>query len=202
LKISTLSNARRGAPGYSEGLTQVELDAFIATFDTLHVAEIERLRAIMNYAETGQCRMQFLREYFGEASGSACKHCDNCNQRAIDATAEKADSAQRRITAPITAEDQVAFRIGAMVRHKSFGMGEVLQVENDQAIVSFNKHGERRILASKLKLASRRAYQEIEPVPRYPARDDPRSPHESCSTPIALRLRRDSLMAARRTWPR
>jgi len=132
------------------GLSEAELDAFIATFDTLHAAENERLRAIMRYGETGQCRMQFLREYFGEPVGEPCNHCDNCSQPAtVVATANEE---------PVRPSSEIETCVpGSNVSHKKFGRGEVIRVENDQIVVSFNKHGERRILASKLKLARRAA---------------------------------------------
>jgi ATP-dependent DNA helicase RecQ len=57
-----------------------ELDAFIAGFETLDAAEHERLRMIMQYGEIARCRMQFLREYFGEPAGADCDHCDNCTR--------------------------------------------------------------------------------------------------------------------------
>jgi ATP-dependent DNA helicase RecQ len=59
-------------------LSEPEREAFVASFDSLHAAEADRLRAIMRYGETARCRMQFLREYFGEAPGESCDHCDNC----------------------------------------------------------------------------------------------------------------------------
>jgi ATP-dependent DNA helicase RecQ len=59
-------------------LSEDELAEFIATFDALHEAEHERVRMIMRYGEIASCRMQFLREHFGEPAGEICGHCDNC----------------------------------------------------------------------------------------------------------------------------
>jgi ATP-dependent DNA helicase RecQ len=59
-------------------LSDAELQAFVANFDALHDAEHERVRMMMRYGEIASCRMQFLREYFGEPKGEPCNHCDNC----------------------------------------------------------------------------------------------------------------------------
>ena len=59
-------------------LGEEELAEFVRTFDALHEAEHERVRMMMRYGEIASCRMQFLREYFGEPAGEACRHCDNC----------------------------------------------------------------------------------------------------------------------------
>jgi ATP-dependent DNA helicase RecQ len=64
----------------SRQLRGSELQEFVQGFDKMYAAEQERLRAIMKYGETGNCRMQFLREYFGEDPGDSCNHCDNCRQ--------------------------------------------------------------------------------------------------------------------------
>jgi ATP-dependent DNA helicase RecQ len=57
-----------------------ELDAFLATFEARYGADRERIATMMRYGQTTRCRMQFLREYFGDEAGDACGHCDNCEQ--------------------------------------------------------------------------------------------------------------------------
>jgi len=61
-------------------LRGAELEAFVQNFDDLYAAEQERLRAIMHYGQTALCRLQFLREYFGEPAGEPCTRCDNCRR--------------------------------------------------------------------------------------------------------------------------
>jgi hypothetical protein len=41
---------------------------------------------------------------------------------------------------------------GRAVKHRTFGQGEVVRAEEEQIIVSFPRHGEKRILASRLRL--------------------------------------------------
>jgi ATP-dependent DNA helicase RecQ len=60
-----------------------ELERFLATFEARYDADRERIDSMMLYGQTTRCRMQFLREYFGEAARDACGHCDNCEQPAL-----------------------------------------------------------------------------------------------------------------------
>jgi ATP-dependent DNA helicase RecQ len=55
-----------------------ELEAFLATFEERQAADRERIAKMMQYGQTTRCRMQFLREYFGDPAGEPCDHCDNC----------------------------------------------------------------------------------------------------------------------------
>jgi ATP-dependent DNA helicase RecQ len=61
-------------------LSGAEVERFLASFDALYEADRGRLRSIMQYGETTMCRMQFIRDYFGEARGARCNHCDNCRE--------------------------------------------------------------------------------------------------------------------------
>jgi ATP-dependent DNA helicase RecQ len=55
-----------------------ELDRLLDGYEQRHDDDRERLEAMMRYAQTAQCRMSFLRVYFGEEAGQACGRCDNC----------------------------------------------------------------------------------------------------------------------------
>lgn len=55
-----------------------EVDAFVDTFEERYRSDRERIEAMMRYGQTTRCRMQFMREYFGEPAGDPCQHCDNC----------------------------------------------------------------------------------------------------------------------------
>jgi ATP-dependent DNA helicase RecQ len=55
-----------------------QLEAFVATFEARYAADRERIESMMRYGQTTRCRMQFLREYFGEPAADPCQHCDNC----------------------------------------------------------------------------------------------------------------------------
>ena len=55
-----------------------EIDAFAGTFESRYDADRARIEQMMRYGQTTRCRMQFLREYFGDDVGDPCGHCDNC----------------------------------------------------------------------------------------------------------------------------
>jgi ATP-dependent DNA helicase RecQ len=55
-----------------------QLDDLFGDFDAQYRAERARLQAMIHYSESADCRMQRLREYFGEARGRHCGRCDNC----------------------------------------------------------------------------------------------------------------------------
>ena len=56
-----------------------DFESFIEELDKQFDGRRERIETMMRYAETGGCRMQFLRDYFGESTGDPCKRCDNCS---------------------------------------------------------------------------------------------------------------------------
>jgi ATP-dependent DNA helicase RecQ len=64
-----------------------ELESFLTAYQERRRSDQGRLQAIMRYAETTGCRMNFLRTYFGARSTDVgCDHCDNC-RRTVDSTA-------------------------------------------------------------------------------------------------------------------
>lgn len=134
-----------------------ELERFVAGFDAQYQADRDRLRAIMRYGETTLCRMQFLREYFGEPPGERCGHCDNClHPEAIRPVRTLRTRPVRSLRKPLDTHSpapQVHFTPGQQVRHKRFGTGQILEVRGDELTVAFIRHGERRVLASYLRPA-------------------------------------------------
>jgi ATP-dependent DNA helicase RecQ len=66
------------AVGLRRSFDAAELQAFLDTFEARHQADRERIESMMRYGQTTRCRMQFLREYFGDDAGRPCQHCDNC----------------------------------------------------------------------------------------------------------------------------
>ncbi len=59
----------------------VALNQFIAQSESGEErkrVERAKLEALLGYAETTGCRRKRLLAYFGETSGDACGHCDNC----------------------------------------------------------------------------------------------------------------------------
>jgi ATP-dependent DNA helicase RecQ len=91
-----------------------------------------RLEMMRGYAETSQCRRQFLLAYLGEQLDEPCGRCDTCD-------------------AGTAAEQQVAdadrpFDVGAGVEHGEFGAGTVMGYEaGDRVTVLFEAHGYRTL---------------------------------------------------------
>ncbi len=68
-------------------LTSVDLSADLTDYEARRAQDRAKLRAIIAYCQTAQCRMRFVLEYFGEEIDPEwqCGNCDSC-----DATAARA----------------------------------------------------------------------------------------------------------------
>ena len=51
-------------------------------------ANREKLQRVVAYATSRRCRQELLLDYFGDASGRSCGHCDNCDRRPPTARAD------------------------------------------------------------------------------------------------------------------
>jgi superfamily II DNA helicase RecQ len=80
--LENMDLVRRSGRGLllRRGFTDPELEAFLATFEARQAMDRERISLMMQYGQTTRCRMQFLREYFGDPASDACGHCDNCER--------------------------------------------------------------------------------------------------------------------------
>ncbi|HEY0700469.1 MAG TPA: RecQ family zinc-binding domain-containing protein, partial [Micromonospora sp.] len=88
-----------------------------------------RIRMMRLYAETTGCRRQHLLGYFGEHLTEPCGNCDTCD----------AGTARRR--EPGTGE----FPADSAVRHREWGAGVVMSVEEDRITVLFDDLGYRTL---------------------------------------------------------
>jgi ATP-dependent DNA helicase RecQ len=88
--------------------------------------EESRVEMMRSYAETSDCRRQFLLNYFGEHFEDPCPNCDNC----LAGVNVVEDTAQQ------------PFPINTRVRHASFGTGLVVRYEgDDKTVVLFDEAG-------------------------------------------------------------
>ena len=75
---------RRGRRGYVLGGTEPPSPEKIAELLTMYEERAAndkgRLAEMMHYAETADCRVQIIRQYFGDEPGEICGRCDNCLQ--------------------------------------------------------------------------------------------------------------------------
>jgi ATP-dependent DNA helicase RecQ len=143
-----------------------EFEQFLSAYEQRGMNDRDRLHAIMRYAETTMCRMQFMREYFGEDAGKECGHCDNCKARAegrLQETQPLPAAAATPFEDPTVpkpeflqeiAEERPLFQIGDHVKHKRFGTGEVLEISGTNLTVEFPGAGPKRLRENFVKKAA------------------------------------------------
>ena len=95
-----------------------------------HHERVDRSRVEMmrGYAETTECRRQFLLGYFGEQLDEPCGNCDTCS----------AGTAQRN---PGPDDHDTPFPVETPVEHSEWGPGVVMRVEDDRITVLFDEVG-------------------------------------------------------------
>jgi ATP-dependent DNA helicase RecQ len=81
--------------------------------------ERSRLEMIRAFAETTDCRREFVLSYFGEPFEGPCGHCDNCRAGRVP----ESDGAGE------------PFTVGARVAHPEWGAGVVQRYDRDRAVV-------------------------------------------------------------------
>ncbi len=142
-----------------------EMSQFLSENENRHTSDRERIEQIMRYAETTFCRTRFLREYFGEESGSDCRHCDNCQSKARRAAVSQHSEAipgaedgalAAKLMPSIAAQANAPklFEIGDRVRHRRYGSGQVVEIEGRNLTVDFGHSGFKRIRRDYLQKAS------------------------------------------------
>ncbi|MFD5215735.1 RecQ family ATP-dependent DNA helicase [Microbacterium sp. NPDC058345] len=98
-----------------------------------------RIEMMRSYAETRRCRRQVLLSYFGQELDAPCGNCDTC----ADGTAqlELEQSASDAIHDGGAGER--GYRVDERVRHREWGPGTVMAVEEDRMTVFFESEGYR-----------------------------------------------------------
>lgn len=91
-----------------------------------------RVEMMRGYAETRDCRRQFLLSYFGETLPGPCGNCDRCDANAA-----------RGVPGP--AAERGEWPVDTPVRHKQWGAGVVMSVEGDRITVLFDDYGYRTL---------------------------------------------------------
>ncbi len=90
-------------------------------------SRVDMMRA---YAETSDCRRQFLLAYFGETLGEPCGRCDTC----------AAGTAEQQLDA-----DSSPYALQSRVSHAVWGVGVVMRYEGDRIVVLFEEVGYRTL---------------------------------------------------------
>jgi ATP-dependent DNA helicase RecQ len=65
-----------------ERLTSIDLSADLTDYEQRRLQDRAKLRAMIRYCQSAQCRTRFILEYFGEeVEGDwECSNCDACDQ--------------------------------------------------------------------------------------------------------------------------
>jgi ATP-dependent DNA helicase RecQ len=87
-----------------------------------------RVEMMRGYAETTECRRQFLLGYFGEQLEEPCGNCDNC-------------TAGTSHEQPAGGDADSPFAPETPVVHTEWGPGIVMRVEDDRVVVLFEEVG-------------------------------------------------------------
>src|SRR4051812_39593079 len=90
-----------------------------------------RVEMMRGYAETTECRRQFLLGYFGEQLDEPCGNCDS--DTCTGTAEERAAAAEARAHTP--------FPVEMPVEHREWGPGVVMRVEDDRLVVLFDEVG-------------------------------------------------------------
>jgi ATP-dependent DNA helicase RecQ len=86
--------------------------------------EKSRVEMMRSYAESRDCRREFLLNYFGEQFEPPCGNCDNCEAGLAESGA-----------------GEIGFAMDTRVRHGKWGEGLVVRSEGDKLIVLFDDAG-------------------------------------------------------------
>lgn len=116
------------------GFTATGMPADEAVRAAVEMAEIgervdhTRVEMMRSYAETPNCRRQFLLAYFGDVLGDPCGNCDRCREEGAAAS-----------------EGPPAIASGTAVQHREWGPGVVLDGTPDRVTVLFDYYGYRTL---------------------------------------------------------
>jgi ATP-dependent DNA helicase RecQ len=127
-QVSAVVLDEDGAAHPAEGAPPPEEAAAAARELAEHHERVDQSRVEMmrGYAETTDCRRQFLLGYFGEQLDEPCGNCDSCSAGTSTDHSDEAD-------APFPPETPVV--------HTEWGPGIVMRVEDDRLVVLFEEVG-------------------------------------------------------------
>ncbi len=107
-----------------------EADAAVLVAEGHRKVEQSKVEMMRAFAETTDCRRQFLLAYFGESRQSTCGNCDTC----AAGTAREGQDAQAS-----------PFLLQSTVTHATWGSGLVMRYEGDRIVVLFEEVGYRTL---------------------------------------------------------
>ena len=99
-----------------------------------HDWDKSRLEMMSQYAQTHECRSQFVLGYFGEELAHPCGHCDNCDNRENRFLPLPEEAATIALASS-------PWPVGGQVRHAQWGQGEIMRKDEDTLTVVFDSVG-------------------------------------------------------------
>ncbi|WP_245233944.1 ATP-dependent DNA helicase RecQ [Mycobacterium sp. PS03-16] len=97
-----------------------------------------RVEMMRGYAESRDCRRQFLLSYFGQPLDGPCGNCDRC--RAVHDAAQDGTEAEVQ-----SSGEPPAIPVNTAVSHKQWGSGVVIGGDTDRITVLFEDYGYRTL---------------------------------------------------------
>jgi ATP-dependent DNA helicase RecQ len=123
-------------------------DSFIGAYEERRRADRSRLEAMMHYAETTVCRVRYLKQYFHVRANRDCGYCDNCRDSKRE---QPPPRVARGVPRPPPRPRRRRFSPGDPVHHRTFGLGDVIEVRGRNVVVHFSGDGRREIRADYLR---------------------------------------------------
>lgn len=149
LKDAGLLTEARGKLRPAEASNEKAAAAAVTAYRRRRELERRRFHEVVNYAETGICRVKVLLRHFGREDVDPCGLCDNCRKGKED----RARKVARTRSVAHTGAQHRRWSRGDLVSHATWGEGEVKQVWGDKLRVHFPGLGEKVLKAEFVKPA-------------------------------------------------
>jgi ATP-dependent DNA helicase RecQ len=132
----------RGIRYVYNGSAEAAVNLAIQIGDQRERIDNSRIEMMRGYAETADCRRQYLLGYFGEQLAVPCGNCDVCLDDARDVARAGGALVDATFATPVAETPaRPAFPLQSRVRHTRWGDGVVMRNEADRVTVFFDDEG-------------------------------------------------------------